>query len=73
MMCMCDAAPAHPALVQRNGKLSGSCQSNGLLSQTIRGADGNGNGYGSRHSSEVSLDEDSDRPSSSYAIAKVPC
>jgi hypothetical protein len=66
------AVPVHTIMKHRNG-LSNSCQSNGLLSQTIRAAEGNGNGNGSgsQHSSDISLDDDSDRPSSSYAIAKV--
>lgn len=61
----------------RNGRQSGSCNSSGLLSHHIRGtaeANGNGNGYSSRHSSELSADDDWEaRPPSASAINKVCC
>ncbi len=76
---MCCAAP-HGNGIQaikagRNGKQSGSCNSSGLLSHHMRGAaeaNGNGNGYSSRHSSELSMEDDWEpRPPSASAIGKV--
>jgi hypothetical protein len=66
----------HMGKLGRNGKQSGSCNSSGLLSHHIRGgvpdANGNGNGYSSRHSSELSVDDDWEpRPPSSSNFSKV--
>lgn len=68
----------HMGKLGRNGKQSGSCNSSGLLSHHIRGgvpdANGNGNGYSSRHSSELSVDDDWEpRPPSSSNFSKVSC
>ena len=76
---LCCAAPhgngIHAAKAGRNGKQSGSCNSSGLLSHHMRGAaeaNGNGNGYSSRHSSELSMEDDWEpRPPSASAIGKV--
>ena len=76
--CMRCAAPlangVHLGKLGRNGKHSGSCNSSGLLSHHIRGGvpEANGNGYSSRHSSELSVDEDWEpRPPSSSNFSKV--
>ncbi|EIE18178.1 hypothetical protein COCSUDRAFT_49381 [Coccomyxa subellipsoidea C-169] len=65
----------HMAKAGRNGKSSGSCNSSGLLSHHMRGAaeaNGNGNGYSSRHSSELSVDEEWEpRPPSSSNLGRV--
>ncbi|CAL8463321.1 g2855 [Coccomyxa elongata] len=63
----------HAGKAGRNGKQSGSCNSSGLLSHHMRGAaEANGNGYSSRHSSELSMDDEWEpRPPSSSAIGKV--
>ena len=74
---MCCAAlhgtSVHASKAGHKGKQSGSCNHSGLLSHHMRSAavaNVNGNGYSSRHSSELSMDDEWE-PRLLSAIGKV--